>query len=641
MSAFVDGFMFDVRLHRIILLALPFLIYANTLNHEFVLDDGIVITENKFVKQGVSGIPELLTKDSFYGFFQKQGKEKLVAGGRYRPMSLMVFAFVFEIFGPSSFVFHLLSILVYALLSFAIYVCIRKLFLIKFNKGSEAFAFLIALLFCTHPVHTECVANVKGMDESLALLFCMVAFYYFLIYLDERKYWQLMLTGIMMFFGLLSKENAISYVALIPFGAAVLYTDKLKSLKWPSLMLVLAALVFILLRANTLGLNPFTKLSTELMNNPFMKFENGQKVAMDIFEKAGIITYCLFEYLRLMVWPYPLTHDYYPKQIPMLGIGSINSIAAICIYSFAILFVLIKMKRYPAFSYSVAAFILPLFLVSNILFPIGTNMGERFIFMPSLGFIIGFVFLIQYLNKQNWSKSFYMIAPVCILFSVLTILRNPAWTSNQVLFDTDLKTSVKSAKIHNAVAGVLLESAPAIKDSAELRRVTAKAKLELEKALSIHPVYMEAHLQMGNIYYFEKDYVKAIEKYNYILKHLPDDEDAFKNLQMALRERGRQLGQAGQVKEAREYIKNALGMNPNDSESLMLMGIAEGSSGNNNLAIEYFRKAAQMDPKNPQVYINLGIAFKNDGDLITSDSMFAAAKAIDPEILKKNGIQSK
>ena len=77
-----------------ILIALVFLLYINTLGHDFVLDDGIVISENKFVKEGVRGIPDILSKDSFYGFFKKEGKDKLVAGGRYRPMSMVMFIVV-------------------------------------------------------------------------------------------------------------------------------------------------------------------------------------------------------------------------------------------------------------------------------------------------------------------------------------------------------------------------------------------------------------------------------------------------------------------------------------------------------------------------------------------------------------------
>lgn len=233
--------------------------------------------------------------------------------------------------------------------------------------------------------------------------------------------------------------------------------------------------------------------------------------------------------------------------------------------------------------------------------------------------------------------TFYSISIIALVFGVLTILRNPAWADNYTLFTTDVKVSKNSAKIHNGIAGVLLEKAPGEKDTAALNAICNKAKAELDKALKIHPRYMEAHLQMGNIYFYKKEYENAIEKYNYLLSKLPENEDAFKNLGMAYRERGRQLGQSGQVDKAREYIKNAMSMNPNDAEAVMLMGIAEGSSGDNQKAIEYFRKASMIDPKNAQAFFNLGIAYGNLGDQLKADSMMMVAKSLDPVILKKNG----
>ncbi len=634
-----DRLLYDLNWQKALLVLLPFILYANTLGHEFVLDDGIVITENKFVKAGIAGIPELLTKDSFYGFFKKQGKEKLVAGGRYRPMSLIVFALVYELFGPFAFIYHLLSIIAYACLGLVMFTLLRRLFSQRFQQHAIPFAFLASALFIAHPVHTECVANIKGMDETLALLFSMLGFHQFLLYIDEKRKSHLLFAGLFLFAGMLSKENAITYLAIIPLAALLFRNISFSQIIRPLALLAGFALFFLVLRANSLGFNPFNKLSQELMNNPFLKVNNGLVEPMSFLEKAGIISYCLFEYLRLLIWPHPLTHDYYPKQIPMLGIYSFQSIAAMLFYSLATFYSIQKFRKVPEAFFSWAAFVLPLFLVSNILFPVGTNMGERFLFMPSFGFVVGLVFFLQRWNGGNWSRVSFQLCPVLIIFSILTIVRNPVWHDNMTLFKGDLKTSARSAKIHNAVGGVLLEDLPKTKDTAEIRRILVKARPEIEKALEIHPLYFEAHLQLGNLFYYEKNYEKAIERYNFILNKLPEDEDAFKNLQQALRERGRQLGESGNVVKAKEYIAKALGMDPKDAESMILMGVAEGSSGHNEVAIDYFRKAIAINEKNAQAYFNLGVAYKNSGDALKSDSMFLVAKTLDPEIMKRNGMQ--
>jgi len=46
---------------------LTFILYSNTLNHFFVLDDGMVIAENSFTQQGIKGIPGIFKYDTFVG----------------------------------------------------------------------------------------------------------------------------------------------------------------------------------------------------------------------------------------------------------------------------------------------------------------------------------------------------------------------------------------------------------------------------------------------------------------------------------------------------------------------------------------------------------------------------------------------
>src|SRR5258708_40347623 len=79
----------DSRRHRIglglILSFVAFLLYVDTLNGGFVLDDASAITRNETVKQGIEGIPELLRTDY-------QAGSRIATGTLYRPLSLVMFA---------------------------------------------------------------------------------------------------------------------------------------------------------------------------------------------------------------------------------------------------------------------------------------------------------------------------------------------------------------------------------------------------------------------------------------------------------------------------------------------------------------------------------------------------------------------
>ena len=636
--SFLNRILFDGKWHLIILFSFTFLLYANTLGHEFALDDGIVIKENKHVKKGISGIPEIFSKHSFHGFFKKSGKEKVVAGGRYRPMTLAFFACIYEIFGEDPAIYHFFSIAVYALLGIVIYQVLKKLFEKILLDKAVPFAFFYAIIFIAHPVHTECIANIKGMDETASLLFSLIALWFSLEFIDHKKYLRLLFTSLAFMTALLSKENAIAYLAIIPIACYLLYAKDWKLLIPVFVTLLITAFVFLVIRGSILGFNPFGSVSKELMNNPYLSYKNGENIPMALAEKIGLISYSLFEYIRLLLVPHPLTHDYYPKQIPVLGPYSIQSVLAYLIYSGLIIFAFLKFRKSPIASFSIACYLLPLVLVSNIFFPIGTNLGERFIFMSSLGFCIFVSFLLIRFFSKNGSHALYVLTPLLILYSIKTITRNPVWHDNATLFKSDIKISTQSAKLHNGLAGIYLERVRDSKDTLEVKQALIEAKKEAERAIEINPLYMEAHLQLGNSYYYSKNFEKAIEEYNFILQRTPEDEDAFKNLQYSLRERGRQIGlQNGDVAKAKDLIKKSLGMNQDDLEALMLMGIAEGSEGNTDNALYYFNQVLKKDPKNAQAYFNLGIAYRNVDQIIKSDSMFNKAVQLDSSIYIKNG----
>ena len=94
----LPSFFHNTKLNCWLIMAFSFLIYAGTLFHDYTQDDAIVIYDNMFTKQGVSGIPGILKYDTFYGFFKKEGKANLVAGGRYRPLTLVMYALEVQLF---------------------------------------------------------------------------------------------------------------------------------------------------------------------------------------------------------------------------------------------------------------------------------------------------------------------------------------------------------------------------------------------------------------------------------------------------------------------------------------------------------------------------------------------------------------
>ncbi|NJM16933.1 MAG: hypothetical protein HC896_17540 [Bacteroidales bacterium] len=196
------------------IIATGFVLYGNTLGHQYALDDTIVITENKFARNGFSGLKDIFAHDSFTGFFGT--KKDLVDGGRYRPLSIATFAIEYEIFGPKPFVGHLINILLYIATGMVLFFLLRRIALDLHITEPQWLAFICSLMFMVHPVHTEVVANIKGRDELMALLFGLLA-WMTVLYMRTNNIKSLFLTALLLFLGLLSKENAVVFLFMLPF----------------------------------------------------------------------------------------------------------------------------------------------------------------------------------------------------------------------------------------------------------------------------------------------------------------------------------------------------------------------------------------------------------------------------------------
>src|SRR6185369_7431243 len=101
------------------------------------------------------------TRDTFDGY---TNVKNLVAGGRYRPLSVITFAIEIGIFGPGHPAkSHFVNIVLYGLLVVMLFKFMRD----HLFKNNSLIPFIAALIFAIHPIHTEVVANIKSRDEIM------------------------------------------------------------------------------------------------------------------------------------------------------------------------------------------------------------------------------------------------------------------------------------------------------------------------------------------------------------------------------------------------------------------------------------------------------------------------------------------
>ena len=623
------------RWHMAIIAALAFLMYLNTFGHDYTQDDAIVITENMYTQQGIEGIPGLLTKDTFFGFFKVEGKEKLVAGGRYRPLTPIMFALEKEIFGDKAALRHIINTLLYALLCVVLY----RFIIVTFKNVLPAsrlplFALLAALAFALHPIHTEAVANIKGRDEIMSMLLGFSSILY-LLSNAKKKFLNFFLAGSLFFLALMSKENAIT---LIPVAFLIFYLLQKKPLKesiTATFPIIAGTLLFLAIRFSVVGFD-ITSPTLEMMNNPFVKFENGSYSFFSTSEKLASIIFVLGWYIKLLFLPHPLTNDYYPRQVEVMGLEHpyviISLLALISVTALGFWF----WKRNRLVSFSVFYFLFTISIFSNILFPIGTHLSERFLFMPSLGFCLLLAYVLWNIYYKFGS---YVFGGLCVLiiglYGFKTITRNMVWKDNFTLYSTDVKVSNNSAKALNAAGGVLVSSIPGVNDGAKKAQMLNDALVYLNKATSIHPNYKNAWLLTGNAKFYMKDYDDAISAFERALAIDPGYNEALGNLAIVLREAGRHAGETlKDIAKSKVYLLRSYQLNSNDYETVGLLGVTESISGNHGEAIKYYKKSIALSPNNVRGYMMLSRAYSDLGDVENAQLYRTKALEIDINAFK-------
>ena len=582
----------------IIVFAAALGLYISTVNFDYVLDDKIVYTNNNFVKKGFQGTWDILSKESFVGYFGEQ--KELVAGGRYRPLSIVSFAWEYGIFGKSKNIdfsdpasvdkikkySHFFNALFYAFSCLLLY-RVLCFFFYENEKSSPWFlsiAFFAALLFTVHPLHTEVVANVKGRDEIMALFGALAAIYFAYIYLIKDWMIAWIMSGICFFLGAMSKENTLMFVAMIPATFWYFTKADLKKILIASIPSFIAAFAFLVIRYQVVGFG-LGKEVTDLMNNPFSGMSGG--------EKSATIFYTLGVYLKLLFLPHPLTHDYYPYHIPKSTWSNIIPLLSLVAHIILLVIAFLGIKKRSVVSYCIFLYLTTLFITSNILFPIGTFMNERFIYMSSLGFCIFLAWAFNSaLAKKIGNKGTFVAAGlsgiIVLLFAVKTMLRVPDWQNRMTLNKSAIKVSSNSARANLFMCTALFEMEyQKTNDQSLKKEILEKMTFHINKALDIHPEYGSALTMQAGV---------VTERYRY-------DRD----LDLLLSDFTRILKKKGNESHVYKYCEYLNKRSTSDTTSKLInfyynIGSYFADSRNASaLAKRYFNLGLQIAPSNPQL----------------------------------------
>jgi len=231
----------------------------------------------------------------------------------------VLFSIEYQFFELNPLPYHFFNILLFA-------GCVILLFrfLIQFFDGRKSgVAFIAALLFALHPIHTEVVANIKSGDEQLCFIFAFLSLNIFSRYMHEGKAIQIAAGTLCLFFSFLSKETVITFLVIIPAFFLLNRSENRKRSSYITISTILVAIVFIAIRFAVLNYyhaNNLTKISVveNMLSDP----------GLSVASRAATTIFILGSYIKLLFFPYPLICDYSYSSIPyahlaFLVIGSL------------------------------------------------------------------------------------------------------------------------------------------------------------------------------------------------------------------------------------------------------------------------------------------------------------------------------
>ncbi len=128
-----------------------FMAYMPTLNGGFVLDDDVLVTENKLVK-AAEGLYRIWSSEESVDFW---------------PVTNTSFWLEWRLWRMHPAGYHVTNLVLHAAESLLIWLILRKL--------SIPGAFLAALIFALHPVNVESVAWIASLKNLMALLFFLLS----------------------------------------------------------------------------------------------------------------------------------------------------------------------------------------------------------------------------------------------------------------------------------------------------------------------------------------------------------------------------------------------------------------------------------------------------------------------------------
>lgn len=532
-----------LRVAPFVLIACGLLVYANSLEGEFVYDSISSIVENEDIRQLW---PPTWASDSA-GFH---------AATNSRPLVGLSLAANYALGGLEIGGYRLFNVLVHLLAALVLYGLLRR----TLGVGEDTLAFFIVLLWLLHPLNSQCINYVLQRSESLMGLCYLLVLYAAKRGMDgEGRYWY-GLALLASALGMASKEVMVTVpLAVLLYDRSFVAGSFAASWRQRRVWYVGLALTTVIL----------VVFQWSRPHGDSIGFASGVGVWQYLLNQADV----LIVYLSKVIWPSALLLDY-GRPIAL----SLSDVwwQALVIVSL-LLATLWALRRWPRVGFAGSWFFLLLAPTSSFVPMMGEVGAERRMYLPLIGLLVLLVWGVRMVVQRWFAPRVWMglLVVWALALGWTTVERNRDYYSAAEVWQTAVEGAPENYRAHANLANVLQEEGD-----------LAGALQHYQSAVALGPAQPRTHYNLGQLLQVQKKPTAAEEQF----RHVVDFEADY-----------RRQG-AGQTLNEYQYAELA----PVFAAAYYKLARAEGQRREYETATRYLRRALLLAPDHVEAHNNLG-----------------------------------
>ncbi len=541
----------------IFLAAITFVVFGQTLGHEFVnYDDALYVADNPAVLGGLS------LKGIVWAFTHN-------VNVNWTPLTVITHMLDCQFYGLNPGGHHLTNLLLHTTTAILLFLVLRRM------TGFLWRSAFVAAVFAIHPLHVESVAWIAERRDVLSGLFFMLTLGAYAGYVRHR--WstgRYLMVLLMLALALMSKPMVVT----LPFVLLLLDYWPLKRFPQPGGHLIPWRLI--VEKVPLLALSGAACVATL-----FAQKEAIQLVPLSLRIGNALVSYVV--YLGQMIYPAGLA-VFYPY--PGNGLALWKIIAAFVLLLVISVGAVAARRKQPWFLIGWLWYLGMLVPAIGLVQSGLRARADRYTYLPQIGLYLLLTWAAVDLCARWRHRRVVLGGGSALILAALIFcahVQTSYWRNSESLWTHTLACTSDNVLAHNNLGNALVKMGK-----------VDEAIVHYRKALQIRPDYAEAHINLGAAL-VKKDRVgEAIVHYQKALQIEPDNEEASYNL-------GNVLLKKGEVDEAIAHYQQALQIKPDFAEAHNNLGKALLQKGNAGEAITHFQKTLQIEPDNAEAQNNL------------------------------------